>query len=150
MNIGEKENDLIEEINSILPEGDQLELLTLIGHLLIEREIYKVLRSEIDHAKYLEDAELQFHQLVKIYKALFYKTGYDQFWAGVKKLNKIRNEYAHNLNSQKVEKLISELLETFEEVILPNEGSLGERYRRSIALLCFLVSNIPRLDPLPK
>ena len=75
--------------------------MILKGHLLIEEQVIVLIENRIAKFKPVEEANLTTHQKICLAEALieeFYPNGEDAWlWPAIKKLNKLRNDIAHNL-----------------------------------------------------
>ena len=78
---------------------DDITLIILRGHLLIESEIDQVLENQLKWSKPVKDSRFRFSDKVKITKALLGKDESVRLKLHlVDKLNKLRNNLAHNLS----------------------------------------------------
>ncbi|TCA40284.1 hypothetical protein E0H72_21015 [Rhizobium leguminosarum bv. viciae] len=80
---------------TLLPRGQDLTLIILKGHLLIEEQVWKVISSRLKKPKALRDGRIESHQAICIAEAFCPED--DDLWQSAKKLNKIRNDIAHNV-----------------------------------------------------
>jgi hypothetical protein len=148
---------LADLINQYLrPCGDDLILLTLKGHLIIENLLETNLCRllEIDHLpKEKEDnyPELQFIHKLKLLQAATIQSkpgpNSDLFKA-VAKLNKIRNNLAHNLkNPSEIEAEIKSLIACYQSKAdqkLNQNKSIAEQLRECTYKLCGFLYEIRR------
>lgn len=80
-----------------LPKGD-LELVLLKAHIMIEVEIRLLIDRRLLNAAALKEANaLDCHQAIKLAKAFFPPDHAPELWECLVKLNKMRNEIAHNM-----------------------------------------------------
>lgn len=91
-----------ERFQEHLPIGDDLTLMILKGHLLIEEQVWLLICNRVVSIVALEKAELTTHQKLCLAEALlddFSRSVQetDWLWPALKKLNKLRNDIAHNL-----------------------------------------------------
>lgn len=93
-----------------LPQTEDLSLITLKGHLLVEEILEDLIRHRCSHPEALENVDIAFFLKARLARA-FYGTklqdGYEipeYTWDAVEALNSLRNEYAHALESRAVEK----------------------------------------------
>lgn len=84
---------------SVLPHGQDVELVLLKGHILIEEQIRTLIDRRLRNPDALREpnAELECHQAIHLAKA-FFPPGYQlELWKTLAKLNKMRNDIAHNI-----------------------------------------------------
>ena len=80
-----------------LPSADDMTLLLLKGHLLVEELLRQLLDTALANPAALRDARLETHQCVCLAEALFDGRAPSWLWEALRKLNGIRNKLAHNL-----------------------------------------------------
>ena len=96
------------------PKGD-LELLVLKGHLLVEEALYKLVAREIRYPQALEEANFKFFQILHIAKGLCYAEDMKWLWDALARLNRLRNQMAHDLNPDQFRRRLNEFLEPHSE-----------------------------------
>ena len=81
-----------------LPVGGDPVLILLKGHLLIEELLRELINIHLADPQAIEEAELTFHHCLCLAKAFGAEIRSDYWiWQAIKKLNKLRNQLAHNL-----------------------------------------------------
>jgi hypothetical protein len=103
-----------------MPDTDDLALVVLKGHLLVEEVLVELAGLVLPHSQYLEDARLRFHQLACVVKAAVPSKPND-CWQLVFSLNSLRNDLVHNLEPPKLHARLFELFK-FDELAQPFEG----------------------------
>ena len=85
-----------------LPHGKDTELVLLKGHLLIEEQIRLIVRRRLRNPDVLAEANsrLDTHQAIQLARAFFPPDHIPEIWSAAVKLNKLRNDIAHNLWSK--------------------------------------------------
>ena len=85
-----------------LPHGKDVELVLLKGHLLIEEQIRLLVHRRLRNPDVLAEANsrLETHQAIQLARAFFPSDHMPEFWLAALKLNKLRNDIAHNLWSE--------------------------------------------------
>lgn len=90
-----------ERFQKHLPIGGDLTLMILKGHLLIEEQVITLIKNRIAKFGPLKDADLTTHQKICLAEALIEEHSpngeHAWLWPAIKKLNKLRNDIAHNL-----------------------------------------------------
>jgi hypothetical protein len=138
-----------------MPETDDLTLIVLKGHLLVEEALNDVAGSVLPHPEHLSSARLGFFALACVVRAAVAEKSTNEAWNLIAMLNTLRNNLAHGLESPKRPELIRNVLQIavqvqpFDDMKFDksdeHELSDCERLRRSIIdCLEFLLSLIPR------
>ncbi|WP_376694484.1 hypothetical protein [Wenzhouxiangella sp. EGI_FJ10409] len=132
--------DALVQIKRHLPRGDDLTLIVLKGHLLVEEQINGLIGDNVIDEKPLERARLTFAQRIALVRALVPPSRVSSLKLdATEKLNSLRNELAHNLSSEKIEKKVIRFLESIEDSDvkeLPFRRHTPERLRFGIVTLC--------------
>ena len=92
--VSQRQIDAFRRFLKLLPHGEDLTLVILKGHLLIEEQVRKIIDERVRKPDALKDAKLECHQAICIAEALCPEEE-EYIWNAVKKLNNIRNELAH-------------------------------------------------------
>ena len=123
-----------------MPRSDDITLVTLKGHLLVEEQINMVLSMRLRDPKELFSARLNFSQRLAVLRAVSGPAAtLSHRFSAYGKLNQLRNKLAHNLDPAELEALATEFLTELEEPGYTQEFAkekLGKRMKRCIALLC--------------
>src|SRR5690606_30639620 len=96
-----------------LPDGTDLTLLTLKGHLLVEELLDTIIDSHCKDKSILQTIDISFFVKLKLAAAL---TGRDELsfaWAMGEKLNALRNALVHNLEHPLAQKRLESFLALF-------------------------------------
>lgn len=85
-----------------LPHGKDTELVLLKGHLLIEEQIRLIVHRRLRNPEVLAEANsrLETHQAIQLARSFFPPGHMQDIWLAALKLNKLRNDIAHNLWSK--------------------------------------------------
>ncbi len=143
----EELNSLFSKIGKHLPvnSGDD-SLLVLKGHLLCEECLNEYLKFLLPHYECLSGARLQVSTKIDLAKAVSDDERYDKWiWTGIKKLNSVRNGYAHSLEPdlEKINTKTQEFLDFINQQNPPNLPSLADNdLARSIVVLCIAVFSV--------
>jgi len=95
-----------ERFKEYLPETDDLSLLTLKGHLLVEEILDVLIKSHCQEPQHLDNVEIRFLVKAKIARALTGGLFPDSMWLMIEALNTVRNDLAHSLESKKLKEKI--------------------------------------------
>ena len=146
----------VDLVNQYLnPCGDDLILITLKGHLIIENLLGMILTRLLDieslpgesESNRKKEDKLEFNQKLQLVQAVVIardpKPNADLFCA-IAKLNSIRNSLAHKLmNSGEIEGAVKSILESYQskaDMKLSSDKPLPEQLKLCIGKLCkFLV-----------
>ena len=126
---------LMAKIVTHIPEDGDLTLVILKGHLILEEELNAAVASRTPHSSFLVEAELEFDQLLLVAKSQYFTHEQSWVWGAAKKLNTIRNLFAHNLEPPEAGKKLEEFLQLVEGQIGIERATVAERLRRSIAMV---------------
>lgn len=104
-----------KEILQKLPYKAGTDLVILKGHLIIEEILQGIIDRKLENPEGFDEAGLTFYQRVCLASAL-YKLDplYSFMWSAVKKLNKIRNDLAHQLESKGIQDKINDFVQFVE------------------------------------
>lgn len=124
----------------LLPTGDDLTLIVLKGHILIEEQLLAIIQENVPYPNPIEADSLRYPQLARVAEALVYAEEDDWLWTAIQRLNKLRNVLAHELESPKLDHLIENFLVPIDAISarigLPPSGSqLHERLKGRLAFL---------------
>jgi hypothetical protein len=101
-----RHEQVAEFADSKLPKTEDLTLLILKGHLLIERVIEEFIAVHIADREAFREARLSSFQKIQLAIAIDGRLppeDDDGFWDAVKQMNKLRNTLAHKLTVPDVE-----------------------------------------------
>lgn len=91
---------------------DDVSLLVLRGHLLIEELLEKIITNIVAHKEILDKANLSFYTKATIARAMCWDQHENEMWELIFVFNTLRNELAHSLNSENTDKKIKRVLNT--------------------------------------
>ena len=134
-------------VKHLIPHQD-IALIILKGHLLIEELLFDQVASAMRNVSELKLSRLSFDRLVHLTKALFGFSNDQRLWQAVEKLNMLRNELIHHLEPTKFQKLAKAFLRPSEKMmgqIAPTSESLESRLRDTLAYLYGALSNISKI-----
>jgi hypothetical protein len=113
---------------SHLPVGNDQTLTILKGHLLIEELVREMIDSKLKVPLSHSKIRFEFDQCLVIAKSLSGDKFEDWVWQAMRKLNKLRNDLAHNLEpkgfNDRVTDFIS-FIESNREVNIGRESTFG-------------------------
>jgi hypothetical protein len=130
-------------IEHLDPCGDDLILLTLKGHCIIESFLESILVRQLNLDALPQNHVLEFSQKLGLVKAVVIvrepKPNADLFCA-ITKLNSIRNRLAHNLiNPLEIEAYVKSIIESYQskaDLKLSSAKSVSVQLRNCIVKLC--------------
>ncbi|UJJ51046.1 hypothetical protein [Rhodanobacter denitrificans] len=100
-----------ERFRAHLPDSDDLALITLKGHLLVEEILDDIIAHHCKNPTALAGSRMGFQLKAQLARAL---VGDDslpqQLWPMLDALRVLRNELAHKLDSPKLEKVVSKFI----------------------------------------
>jgi hypothetical protein len=80
-----------------LPRGEDVSLLILKLHLLVEEQVRAFVDERLANAEALKKTTLECHQAICLAEALSDEDIHPNVWEAARKLNSLRNSIAHNL-----------------------------------------------------
>lgn len=108
-----RRNDtIVHELSKQIPKSDDVTLVVIKGHLVVENCLYKIFSTHIKNHKYLDDAKLSFIQLLNLVKAISSVPFHQETFEQIKKLNTLRNHLAHNLTNEQTGKKVNDFIES--------------------------------------
>lgn len=132
------------------PKGDAT-LSILKGHLLLEEYVRELIDRKMKNPEALRESRLEFDQCLSLARALTGDEFPDWIWKALKKLNKLRNDLAHNLEPKGFEDRVKDFISFVGGNL---DGTGGERVAEfmsplnwSIAGLYIHVGTRLRSDP---
>lgn len=99
-----------------MPETDDLTLIVLKGHLLVEETLFELANSALPHPQYINKLRLSFHQLANLVRAAVRQRSQDPCWQLILSLNSLRNDLAHKLESANRQARLDELFKLDQQV----------------------------------
>lgn len=134
-----------KKFNNLFPDTDDILAIVLRGHLMVEEYLDRLNRHCFHCPEYYDQANLQFSKKLLIARAQVLVPHIDptSFFEGFKKLNQLRNDLAHNLESPKLTSKTNEFLRLVESDYLKRTGqhydykkdTLEVRLRKAISYL---------------
>lgn len=127
----EKLNELYKEHSSkynkhLTPDLDMTSLV-LKAHLFLEEILHEIILLQCKNPNALDSVQFSFHHKLKLAEALHGAHFYNfkipfSIWPVLDALNKLRNEFAHRIDSPKLEEKIVKFLRVFDENLTEGKG----------------------------
>lgn len=121
--VTKRQADAFRRFLKLLPHGQDLTLVILKGHLMIEEQVRQIIDERVKRADALGDARLDTYQAICIAEAFCPEEEY--IWNAVKKLNKIRNELAHQIEPVGLDDRITDFINS-----VPWVRDVGDEQKR--------------------
>jgi hypothetical protein len=118
------------------------DLLILKGHLLIEEVLNDLIEGFFPKPSSIRAAKLGYYQMLKLAESIYFQQDRQWMWGASNKLNKIRNQLAHNLEPQKIDELINELVLECTPSYVKKEGETIDLRMALIFLYSGMASNL--------
>lgn len=134
-----------ERYRQLLPKSEDVSLVVLKGHLIIEEMLYSIAEKYCANPKPLADARLSFAQLLHVVQALIKLPLGETCWKAIGLLNSIRNSLIHNLEPKELEQRLhslQELCELKEEPLPPHYVKPTEPPRVAESCICFIIGQL--------
>ena len=95
--LAETDKKILQRFAAHMPKVDDLTLVVLKGHLLLEEMLTLIISSSLPHPKLVRDVRLTFDRKVALSKALSWDQHKNHVWDLIGAINTVRNEMAHRL-----------------------------------------------------
>ncbi|MEO3684034.1 hypothetical protein ABHN84_17320 [Shewanella vesiculosa] len=95
------------ELVNVLEDINDIELSLLKCHLLIEKELERVVIIGAEKPKYISESRLTFSNKIALVRSFHNSRCEAWVWGAINKLNKVRNLMAHNFSSAEIENEIT-------------------------------------------
>jgi|TARA_B100000700_G_scaffold8263_1_gene8657 hypothetical protein len=109
--LGHISDERWERYKELLPETEDVELVVLKGHLIVEEMLYAIAEEHCSDVKAFREARLTFAQLLNVTRAMVKLPVLETCAPIIKKLNTLRNQLMHNLEPGGLDERIYELQE---------------------------------------
>jgi hypothetical protein len=96
----------------------------MTGHLLVEEQLWQVVRESVANPSALDDARLSFVQLVAMADAVAKDSSLKSCWRLVRRLNALRNRCAHQVEPARLEVELRGFIDDVRNERMP--GTKGE------------------------
>ena len=106
----QRKEEMLKKFKEHLSNVDEVALVVLKGHLIIEESLGKIISKFVFHEDKIESARLSFAQKVWIARSMSLDETDNTMWELVLSINALRNDLAHNLKSKKREQKIDRVL----------------------------------------
>jgi hypothetical protein len=137
--------NILKKIESHLAYLEEMDLILLRGHLLLEEILYNIISEFVFHSNFIKKSDLTFSQKVSIARSISLDEQNNPIWGLILAINKFRNTIAHELPSkeniykpmQKVKDLYNgEMgeLESESKYFWKEDNCKGMRFAISLAL----------------
>lgn len=98
-----------------MPDTDDLSLIVLKGHLLIEEMLIDIRDKLLPHAEYLDSVKISFNQLLHVVRSAIESKHDHNSWVLIIELNRLRNKLVHNLEPPKLKILLTQLFNLYSQ-----------------------------------
>lgn len=135
---------------ALLPNSDDVSLVVLKGHLVIEEMLFEIAASHCARREELSKARLSFAQLLQVTHALVKLPIGGNVWLAAQMLNGIRNALVHNLEPREMEKklvTLSKLCEAKDVPFSPNYKPPSEPAKIASSCIGFIMGALSVIGP---
>ena len=98
-----------ERYGELMPATDDVALVVLKGHLIIEEMLFEIAANHCSDPEELKKAKLSFAQVLHVTRALIKLPPHQRRWEAIALLNTLRNSLVHNLEPKEIAKKIEAL-----------------------------------------
>ena len=96
---------------------DKSIMVVIKGHLLVEESLNVIIDNFVHHPSKLAKSRLSFFQKIHLARSMSVSDQDNSVWKLIEKLNSLRNDVAHKLNSENRQDKIDELIRLYEDEI---------------------------------
>ncbi|MCX5632607.1 MAG: hypothetical protein NTW93_02880 [Phycisphaerae bacterium] len=96
-----------------MPDTDDLSLIVLKGHLLIEEMLIDIRDKLFPHAEYLDSVNINFNQLLNVIRSAIKSKHDHKSWDLIVAFNRLRNKLIHNLEPPELKSLLNQLFNVY-------------------------------------
>ena len=143
--------ELLAKLGQHLPIANDLDLLVLKGHLLVEEQIVDFIKRKATNPEHIISIQST-HIRILIAESLRELNSEPLLWAAVKSLNALRNKMAHNLEppdfEEKVRTFVVEA-ENMNPEVIPSDSLDDELHMHLRFVIAAIIGEMFRLDPTP-
>ncbi len=131
--------DFADRFRRHLPRSNNLTLIVLKGHLLVEELVNRFV-TVLPPSPDALPSDLTCYQRIRLLRALLQQSPFDDILGRIEKLNALRNKFGHNLEPVQIESQIEAFVRLFEEpgTLIPEQqrAPMARRLKSSISFLC--------------
>lgn len=144
LKIDEVTQSRIDRVREHLPAGNDLTLVALKGHLLVEEALDDLIAIACSEPHHLEKLNLPFRFKPTLARALFGHLLWPGLWPLIDALNTVRNNLAHHLDSPLLQQKVMRFLSVRREharllhdppVDPKDPSAIADRFRADVSLL---------------
>lgn len=123
--------------------GLEEEALSVIkAHLVAESLLYQIMDKMAKNPACLAEARLSFSQLLSVVQAFWESPREQWIWSSLRKLNSLRNEYAHHLSSEKLDSKRRDFIRSTEPWITSPVTTPPLHFKFVLIILCAQLCNL--------
>jgi hypothetical protein len=102
--------NLFNKIKNTIFKKDDLIVIVLKGHLLIEEQLDLIINNFLPNPNAVNSAKFSFFKKTALAQAICWRRPNDEIWSLIYSINSLRNNFAHNLSSENREEKINEVV----------------------------------------
>ena len=130
-----------EQYKEHFPATEDLALIILKGHLLIEQQITALISHYCHSPTHVPDIRLSFSQKVSLSRALLTVSLPEYFWKVVDIINRLRNDLAHSLKPPKLQQHLQEAKKVAIEIAkMKNSTTSPSKLKTDEIVIVYLIS----------
>jgi len=135
----EIQTQAIERMAELMPAQDDLILIVLRGHLLVEEQLLATVKAHARRPEAIQEARLSFRQMLHVARSVSTLQVPDAVWSAALKLNELRNALAHQLEPSaldaKISALVDPLIRLYPAVFSHFPATATGRVRSSLSVI---------------
>ncbi len=141
--VSDRQIKAVRRFIELLPHGKELDLVILKAHLLIEEQLNFLLAERLKNPSVLDEIELGSFHRICLAQSFFPPDYQPWLWEGLKKLNRLRNHIAHNLEPKGVQDRIDDLISGYPPGAYANRFTeRQDRFQYTLWLMHNMISEL--------
>jgi len=129
-----------KELAKVFGEIDKESLVVLKGHLLLEESLNFIIENFVHHSDFINKAKLSFYQKLNVARAMSLTEQNNSMWTLIEKINTLRNDFSHRLESDKREEKINLIISLYKSEMKGSEFEHDWENEDLPTFLAFVIS----------
>lgn len=99
-----------------------LMLAVIKGHLAIEQAMDGFLEASLFHPAHVRESRFNFSHRIQMCRSMSLKQNEDKLWSVIWQVNALRNEMAHDVQTDQIQKKMERVRRVYLEVLTPKQA----------------------------
>lgn len=129
-----------KELAKVFGKIDTESIVILKGHLLLEESLNFIIENFVHHSDFINKAKLTFYQKLNVARAMSLTEQNNSMWTLIEKINTLRNDFSHRLESDKREEKIKVIVSLYKSEMNGSEFEHDWEKEDLPTFLAFVIS----------